>query len=245
MGEDPLPGGTTRDVVRVGDTVRRAVPARHDYVVSVLRHFERVGWPGSPRFVGVDAQGRQILTYLDGHVAWEAAQSPDVWSRASLERVATLVRQFHDLTAGTHLAGDQEVVCHNDLSPTNTVYRDSGFGLRPVAFLDWDEAAPGRRVHDVAQLCWQYLDLGPRRTSPVGVANLIRFVCDAYGLRERGELIETIRWSQVRRWGGIEDAATAGDPVMVRLREDGAAEKVKAAYEWVTQHRDTLEAALS
>lgn len=245
MGEDPLPGGTTRDVVRVGDTVRRTVPDRHDYVVSVLRHFERIGWPSAPRFLGVDEQGRQILTYLEGHVAWEAAQSPDVWSRASLERVATLVRQFHDLTAGTHLAGDREVVCHYDLSPTNTVYRDNGYGLRPVAFLDWDDAAPGRRIHDVAQLCWRYLDLGPRRTSPVGVANLIRFVCDAYGLRERDELIETIQWSQVRRWGGIEDAATAGDPVMMRLREDGAAESVKAAYEWVTQHRETLESALS
>jgi aminoglycoside phosphotransferase (APT) family kinase protein len=70
--------------------------------------------------------------------------------------VAELVRQFHDLTAGTLLADGQEVVCHNDLSPKNTVYRDLGRGLRPVAFLDWDLAAPGRRLHDVAHLCWQY-----------------------------------------------------------------------------------------
>lgn len=245
MREETLPGGLTSGAVRVGDTVRRARPERHEYVERLLRHFERVGWPGAPRFVGLDERGRQILGYLEGHVAWETAQSPDVWSRPSLERVATLVRQFHDLTAGTHLAGDREVACHNDLSPTNTVYRDSGAGLRPVAFLDWDEAAPGRRVHDVAQLCWRYLDLGPQRISPVGAANLIRFVCDAYGLRERGELVETIRWSVVRRWGGIEDAATAGDPAMMRLRDSGVTDTVKAAYEWVTQHRETLESALA
>lgn len=244
MREEVLAGGLTSSVVRVGDTVRRARPERHDYVVAVLQHLERVGWPGAPRFLGLDEQGRQILTYLEGHVAWEPAQAPAVWSRASLERVATLVRQLHDLTVGTYLAGDGEVVCHNDLSPTNTVYRDTGTGLKPVAFLDWDAAAPGRRIHDVAQVCWRYLDLGPRRTSPVGVARLIRLVCDAYGLRERAELIETIRWSQVRRWGAIEDGATAGDPAMVRLREAGVADEVKAAYEWVTEHRETLESAL-
>jgi hypothetical protein len=47
-------------------------------------------------------------------------------SPESLAGIARLVRQFHDLTAGTPLAGDQEVVCHNDLSPKNTVYRDDG-----------------------------------------------------------------------------------------------------------------------
>ena len=54
----------------------------------------------------------------------------------------------HDLTAGTHLAGPAEVVCHNDLSPRNSVYRDTGHGLRPFAFLDWDIAAPGARLRD-------------------------------------------------------------------------------------------------
>ena len=67
----------------------------------------------------------------------------------------------HDLTAGTPLAGPGEVVCHNDLSPKNTVYRDRGLGLRPVAFIDWDIAGPGDRLHDVAHVCWQYLPLGP------------------------------------------------------------------------------------
>jgi len=56
-------------------------------------------------------------------------QSPT--DRVSSAEVARLVRQFHDLTAGTPLAGDQEVVYHNDLSPKNTVYRDDREGMRP------------------------------------------------------------------------------------------------------------------
>ncbi len=67
-----------------------------------------------------------------------------------------MVREFHDLTAGTPLARGAEVVCHNDLSPKNTVYRgDDGAVLMPAAFLDWDLAAPGERIHDVAHVCWQ------------------------------------------------------------------------------------------
>ncbi|MEU8136458.1 phosphotransferase family protein [Streptodolium elevatio] len=65
-------------------------------------------------------------------------------------RVARLVREFHDLTAGTALAGEHEVVCHNDLSPRNTVYRPVSGSRRPVAFIDWDLAAPGARIDDVA-----------------------------------------------------------------------------------------------
>jgi hypothetical protein len=48
-----------------------------------------------------------------------------------------LVREFHDLTAGTPLATGGEVVCHNDLSPKNTVYRDSGAARSVRDAFDW------------------------------------------------------------------------------------------------------------
>jgi hypothetical protein len=78
--------------------------------------------------------------------------SPSVTSGVSLARLAVLVREFHGLTARTPLAAGGEVVCHNDLSPKNTVYRDSGTGLAPVALIDWDIAAPGERIHDIAHV---------------------------------------------------------------------------------------------
>jgi aminoglycoside phosphotransferase (APT) family kinase protein len=75
--------------------------------------------------------------------------------------VARLVREFHDLTAGTDLAGGAEVLCHNDLHPNNTVYRETEEGGLPYAFVDRDLAAPGRAIEDVAHVCWTWLDLGP------------------------------------------------------------------------------------
>jgi phosphotransferase family enzyme len=227
-------------VVRAGNTVRRAPPEDPEFVRALLRLFERHGWAGAPRFLGTDERGREVLSLIDGHVAWEPVQPPSVTSDASLARVAGLVREFHDLTAGTPLAAGEEVACHNDLSPKNTVYRDSGTGLTPVAFIDWDIAAPGKRIHDVAHLCWQYLDLGLGVAEPAAVGRRMRLICDAYDLRGRDGLLEAIMWWQDRCWRGIEAKAADGDPAMTRLRDSGAARSVRDAFDWVTSRRAEL-----
>jgi hypothetical protein len=232
--EQPLPGGFISDAVLVGDTVRKSPPRDPDFVHRLLRHFERRRWHGAPRFLGTDEQGRDVLGYLEGTVPWRPGAG--VRSAPSLAAVARLVRQFHDLTAGTDLAGGHEVVCHNDLSPKNTVYRER----LPVAFIDWDIAAPGERIHDVAHVCWQYIGLGPAVRDATEAATLVQVVADAYGLTDRPALVDTIMWWQDRCWRGIDAAAEAGEPTMARLRELGTVEEVRAAYAWTRDHRDLL-----
>jgi hypothetical protein len=56
VAEVPLPGGSVNTVVRVGDTVRRRPAGR--FVHELLAFFERAGWDGAPRFLGVDERGR-------------------------------------------------------------------------------------------------------------------------------------------------------------------------------------------
>ncbi|WP_102924423.1 hypothetical protein [Streptomyces noursei] len=131
--ESSLPGGLLHDVVRVGDTVRRPASAGTRFVGELLTLFEDRGWPGAPRYLGIDEERREILTYLDGHVAWERQQPPAVSSDESLLRVARLVREFHDLTAGTALAGSHEVVCWRGIEaaahcgdPSMARLRDAG-----------------------------------------------------------------------------------------------------------------------
>lgn len=245
MSEISMPGGAVSGVVRVGNTVRRRPGpySESKFVHRLLSVFERTGWGGAPRFLGTDVQGREVLTFVAGHVAWERVQPSEVTSDESLARVAAMVREFHDLTAGTDLAGGEEVVCHNDLSPRNTVYRDLGSGLRPVAFIDWDAAAPGRRIHDVAHVCWQYLRLGPDGTEVQEAARGIRLICDAYGMTpcDRSNIVEAILWWQDRCWRGIDSRAASGDPAMIGLRDGGAAREVQAAHAWVAEHRRDLE----
>lgn len=190
-------------------------PARSEYVRDLLLHFGRLGWPGAPRVEGIDADGRVLVEPLDGHVASHPVQPPAVWSTAALVRVARLARQFHDLTAGTRLAGDHEVVCHTELAPRNTVY--TSHDLVPYAFIGWDHAAPGRRLDDLAYLCWQFLGLGSGRSSAHAVGDLMRIVSDAYGLtgRVRGTLVDSII-------ACVDDETAA----------------------WLTAERDELEAGL-
>jgi len=240
MREVQLPGGFVSTVTRVGNTVRRGRAA--SYVHELFAYFDRCAWSGAPRHFGTDSRGRDIMEFVDGFVPWEAPASPRVRTSVALSAAARLLRAFHDLTAGTPVAGDQEVVCHNDLSPKNTVYRDLGDGLVPIAFIDWDLAAPGERIHDIAHLCWQFAGLGDPTLHDW--RELVQSICNGYGEFDRTELVETILWWQDRCWRGIESAAASGDPAMIRLRDLGAPGDIRAAYDWVRIHRADLDAAL-
>jgi aminoglycoside phosphotransferase (APT) family kinase protein len=128
------------------------------------------------------------------------------------------------------------------------VYRrphDESDGFRPVAFIDWDTATPGRRIHDLAHVCWQWA-VGV--TSPLDASTkLIRIAADAYGCSssDRAELVDTILWWQDRCWRGIQAKIDAGDSSVQGLKEAGAVEAVRADWEWTMRHRAALEQALS
>lgn len=156
-----------------------------------------------------------------------------------------LVRELHDLTAGTTLAGRQEVVCHHDLDPRNTVYQEQGGQLTPTALIDWDLAAPGRRVQDVARILWQFLPLSAEVTDVASTARRVRLVADTYGLQDRDELLPTVLWWQERCWRGIAAGAAAGEPAMVSLRSDGVVIAVREAHTWTQDHLSVFQAALS
>jgi hypothetical protein len=82
MREYPLPGGAVSGAVRIGDTVHRRPGPRAGFVHELLGFFHRAGWPGAPRFLGFDPRGREVLSFVAGHVAWRA----DVSSRAGAVR---------------------------------------------------------------------------------------------------------------------------------------------------------------
>lgn len=138
-----------------------------------------------------------------------------------------------------------EVVCHNDLSLKNTVYRTTGDRLLPVAFLDWDLAAPGRRIDDVAHVCWQW---AAGATSTIEQAGpLVRAAADAYDLTpaDRAGLVKRVMWWQDRCWRGIQAKIDAGDPSVRRLAAAGAVDAVRADWEWTGRHSHALQTALA
>ncbi len=176
LSEIPLSGGRlTPGIVRVGITVRRPAKGNAAFVHDLLLFLEDQGFPFAPRFFGRDEQGRDILSYLEGET-W-----PDSGSGLSdelLEQAARAIRCYHDATVGSLLARGHEIVAHHELGPHNTIFQ----GGHLVGFIDWDDAAPGTRLRDLANAVYNYVDVSHWANQTAGVqARRIRLMCAAYG----------------------------------------------------------------
>ena len=234
--EVPLLGGNVSTVVRVGATVRRSAGPWTPAVHALLRHLHAAGFTGSPRALGVDERGREVLSYLDGECG-DYPLRPHWTTDEALTAVAVMLRMFHDAQAGfAPSAGvtwrafgppppDSEVVCHHDVAPHNVVWRPDG----TLAMIDFDLASPGSRLYDVAYSAWTWVPLFSDRDSRTlgwrrpDRARRLRLFADAYGVssRDRGRLVSVIRTRIVDHIEGIRRMAAAGDPAFVRIVDRG------------------------
>jgi Ser/Thr protein kinase RdoA (MazF antagonist) len=250
-----LAGGVSNGgaVVRVGDTVRR--PAR-PLARAVVQHLEAVGFERAPRFLGVDGEGRDVFTFVEGDVA--VAPYP-AWARqdAILREVGQLLREFHTAMAGFEHEATAEladpaggpVFCHNDLCPENVVFRDG----RAVALLDFDVAAPGRALWDVARTARMWLPAAVPGTSlswpgRLDVWQRAAVLTGAYGVGAAAAeefadlLIEATRQGQ--DW--VRAKVAAGEPSFVEMWQQlGLAERYAADLSWITAHRADLAAVIT
>jgi hypothetical protein len=64
--EERLDGGRAGGAVRAGNTVRRAAGPWTPAVQALLEHLADRKFAGSPRPLGTDDQGREVLTFLGG-----------------------------------------------------------------------------------------------------------------------------------------------------------------------------------
>jgi len=227
--ETLLTGGRqSQGVVRIRDSVRRPLHVNSEFVHALLRHLEAVGFTGAPRLLGIDDQGREILTYIEGDVyvsPEEDDRLPEILSDAKLFSAARLIRRFHDATAGTPLAGEAEVVCHPDLGQHNIVFR----GDDAVAIIDWDEdVQPGPRLLDFAHAVWCLAEVGEQGGDVAGQARRVRLLCDAYGWEDANEVIDEIeaRLSRARSWHeerGFAEGARIFGQMIHWMTENGPA----------------------
>jgi hypothetical protein len=181
--EDPLAGNATTGVVRVGNTVRRPAAPWTDSVDALLRHLWSVGFTGAPRPLGRDEQGRQVLEYVPGGVGAEAG----TYSLTELSSIGRMLARLHEALVSFVPPPDavwnrlippdrEEVICHNDVAPCNLVRSGRGWVL-----IDWDAAAPGSRLWDIASAAQSMAGLRTQRAVAESAARLRAFI-DGYGL---------------------------------------------------------------
>jgi Ser/Thr protein kinase RdoA (MazF antagonist) len=222
--EVPLAGGrVTAGVVRIGATVRRPRRENSVFVRALLAHLEESGFDGAPRHLGTDEGGREVFSFQPGVVPPEL--DPTI-ADETLEDAARLIRRYHDATAGSELAGESEVACHNDLSPCNFVFREG----RPVAIIDFDAAAPGDRVNDLGYALFLWLNLGTDGPPVDEQVRRLKLFCDAYGISVDAHVFDAI-------------VAAVAENVDRLRRDERFADAVwwHAQLEWLEQHRAELE----
>lgn len=155
MDEQELGENESKPIVRIGNTVHRPVSWWTPAVHSLLKYLEHAGFKYSPRVLGFDEQGREILSFIEGESGKEG------WSRIisdeGLQRFAKLLREYHDVIAGFHPPANAEwayskgapkageIMCHGDFGPWNIVWQ----GDEPVGIVDWDFVLPAVPQYDI------------------------------------------------------------------------------------------------
>jgi len=159
--------------------VRRPPGPNPQLARDVLVHLEHVGFDAAPRWLGVDDDGRDILSWLEGETFTERSRlhpfvgDPSLkvnFTDVQLAAVFRLLRRYHD-------AFETHLVCHGDFGPWNIVWRD---GL-PVGLIDFDDVRHGDASEDVAYALRAFVSYGFAEAEPRELVRRTRLALDAYG----------------------------------------------------------------
>jgi thiamine kinase-like enzyme len=183
-----------------------------------------------------------------------------VQTDAALASTAVLLRRLHDASVGfippsdavwdTELADPQggEVIGHNDVCPENVVFRSG----EAVALLDFDFAAPGRRVFDFAHFARMFVPIDSQEDAarlgrgPFDPFARLRIAADAYGLPpDRTELIDVLSFQIAQGGAFVQRRVDAGDAAFTTMwNQMGGNERYERRREWFAANRKAFVRAI-
>ena len=262
MEGEVLHGGVANAgaVVRVGDEVLRPTNAHTPTIHALLRHLRAVAFTGVPEVVATEPDGRERLRFIPGAVPTAPFPPWSLTDRA-LASTAQLLRRFHDATVGfvappgatwsdelADPSGVAEVICHNDICPENVVFQ----GEEAIAFLDFDFAAPGRRLFDLGSFARMTVPIdAPENAALTGRGHLdpfarFRVVADAYGLPPgRGELVDIVDALMTQSAAFVRRHVDAGEKAFITMwAAMGGEARNQRREQWFTENRSRLHDAL-
>jgi hypothetical protein len=260
-GDEVLHGGVANAglVVRQGAHVLRPANTHTATIHRFLRRLAATGFTGASVPVGIEPDGRERLVFIPGDVplvpypAW--AQTDD-----ALASVTHLLRRYHDAARAVPVEpGDSwsvemadpkggPIVCHNDVCLENVVFRDD----EAVALLDFDFAAPGRPLFDLAAFARMCVPVDERSRVRFGweVEHLparLRLVADTYGLDADGRRRLLAFLSASIAAGGVflQRRVAAGDPNFTEMWNSmGGMARFDRRRAWWAAERGVFEEAM-
>ncbi len=262
MDDEALTGGMANAgaVLRRGAVVERPAPPNARAIHAHLKALADHGFDAAPTPVRISPAGREELSFVPGDVALTPYPA---WAltETALYSVGALLRRLHeasadiplDLSAGwaSDLADPQggTLLCHNDVCVENVIFRDG----RAVAVIDFDLAAPGRPVWDVAMAARYWVPmLDPESAAVSGRDQLhtmkrLRVLADGYGLapQDRVDLPDVIEQATEVARSFVAARVAGGDTAFtLALAEHGGWERWDRIQAWMAAHRDAFASAL-
>lgn len=242
--EEALPGGSVGGATRVGRTVRRPTGPWTPAVHELLGYLRDQQLRGIPDVLGVDDQGRESLSYLEGR---GVQPDSEIVLDNVLEEAVSWLREYHDLVEGFRPEGsrtwrqaerelaDDEIICHNDPGVYNWIIQSGHF----VAMIDWDLAGPGKPIDDLAFLAWTALPLY-RETPAAEVACRLDVLVDAYGEWGPMTILDAVEARMTMASDRIAAGQERGDEGMLNLAKLGEPQRTRDRVEAFKARRDSI-----
>jgi len=254
MDEIYLENNKHRPIVQIGDTIHRPTHWWTPNVHDLLNYLEKVGFPYSPRVLGFDEHGREVLSYIKGD------SGKDGWykihSDEGLANFAKLLRSYHDAIAdykppqnaewaySKNELKPGEIMCHGDFGPWNIVWD----GETPVGILDWDFVLPAKPTYDVfyaleystpfrddkTAMEWHHFAEVPDRKRRVQI------FLDAYGI-SLTDIADSVARVQRQGIDHVKYLAERGVQPQATWVNDGTLEEIERNARWTEANRALFE----
>lgn len=136
------------------------------HIHPFLEYLHKEGFQHIPYPYGVDSNGIEKLSYVEGKV-YNDLLPEEVKSEETLISFCNLIRKYHDLGEKyiEQLTGEEEwmlpirkpieTMCHGDLAPYNIAIE----GKKAIGIIDFDTLHPGPRLWDIAYSIYRWIPL--------------------------------------------------------------------------------------
>ncbi|WP_137789172.1 phosphotransferase [Bacillus sp. E(2018)] len=254
--EELLTGGNISNVIRLGNTVRRDLKPNSAKIHKLLKHLENKEYKYAPQFLGIDEEGREKLSFIEG-VAGNYPLKKYMWSDDALKDIANMLRLYHDAVSDfpleegwhpiDHTPHPYEVLCHNDFAIYNIIFDQE----RPVGIIDFDVAGPGPRLWDIAYTLYTCVPLSRFYLDATGttvnynrsqhaerIKARVQLFFEGYGEKVDLTYLEMVLLRLKGLCKTIERKASEGDLAFQKMIDEGDLAHYLEDIDFIRKHRN-------
>lgn len=241
---EELRQGNISKVTRNGNIVYRDLKPQSSTVHRLLLHLENKGVTFTPRFLGVDENNQEMLSFMEGDTIEDYPCQKELQSKSvTVQMAAKMLRVYHDATLDFERCPEdiwflnyegglqKEVICHNDFAPYNITFKDN----KPVGMIDFDTVCPAPRIWDIAYAVYRFVPLSMEVYDPIRKKyrlydktldclerkSFINLFINTYGIGNSHEVLQTVIMRLQALVQLFDTECGKGNSAFIKMKEEG------------------------